>query len=122
MLCQTSLRFFERISPTFLLYRVNIRPYKASGGSKEVLFEWFYESSKIKEGEPQDILTFWKVFTMINKEKNYFSSKEIKNFENKYMKNKLPVLHHSKQYKKSNNPSYRVVNCQLILDYIEKYF
>jgi len=101
----------ERISPTFFLYRLNIRPYKFYNGEKETLFEWFYESSKIKEGRVQDFLTFWNVFKGINQEKNYFLPKEIQDFEKKYIEQKqIPVMHHSEQYKKANNPSYRVVN------------
>lgn len=110
----------ERISPSFLIYRVNIRPYKFFGGSKEMLFEWFHESSKIKEVGTQGFLAFWAMFKKINKEENYFPAKELENFENKYIigKKKLPVMSHSKQYKKANDPSYRVVNYRIILKYI----
>lgn len=108
-------KLLERISPTFRIYRINIRPYKYYNGDEDALFEWFYQSSKIKEGAAKDFLTFWEVFKMINKEKKYFQKKEVKKFEKEYITGKgLEAMHHSKQYEEANKPSYRVVNLKTV--------
>jgi len=114
----------EKISD-FLIYRINIRPYKALEGEKETLFEWFYESSKMKEGTIKEFLINWKVFRLVNEHKHYFLDKEIKDFEKiikqEYSKRKqLPLVHHSEEYRKANNPSYRVINYMALHEHMKR--
>lgn len=104
---------FEKISPVFEIYRVNIRVYKHYKGSKEDLFSLFQESAKIKTGNQKLLEVLWEQFKKINEKRNYFSVKKIRKFEKKYsIPEMLPVLHHSKKYRKTNKPSYIIVNLQ----------
>lgn len=117
-------KLIEIISPNFFIYRINIRPYKAHGGEKETLFEWFYESSKIKDGTIQNFFESWKTFELLNEQEHYFPTEKIKDFEEMLKKEyseKLPVMHHSKQYRKANKPSYRVINYMAMHDCMKKY-
>lgn len=104
---------FEKISRVFEIYRVNIRAYKACEGTKEELFSLFQESANIKTGNPKLFKLLWDWFKKINDEKNYFPNKKIEKFEKEYsVPEQLPVLHHSKKYRKANKPSYIVINLQ----------
>lgn len=107
----------EKISPVFEIYRINIEPYKFFNGEKEALFELFYESSKIKTGGMKVFEILWESFKKINKETRYFPSKKVEDFEKKYLsRGQLPVMHHSKKYRKANKPSYIVVNLQKLCE------
>lgn len=107
---------FEKISPVFEIYRANIKAYKHYNGTKEELFSLFQETAKIKAGNPNVFKVLWEQFKKINDEKGYFPIKKISKFEKKYsIPEKLPVLHHSKKYRKANKPSYLIVNLQELL-------
>jgi len=104
---------FERVSPIFEIYRANIKPYKYYKGTKEELFSLLEESAQIKTGNPNVFKVLWEQFKKINYEKNYFPVKKVMKFEKKYsIPEQLPVLHHSKKYRKANKPSYIVINLQ----------
>jgi hypothetical protein len=104
---------FERVSPIFEIYRTNIKPYKYYKGTKEELFSLLEESTKIKTGNPNVFKVIWGQFKKINDEKDYFSYEEIEAFEKKYsVPEQLPILHHSKKYRKANKPSYIIINLQ----------
>ena len=104
---------FERISPVFEIYKVDIRLYKYYKGTKEDLFDMLQKSAGIKSGNPNVFRIIWEQFKKINDDKNYFPIKKITKFEKKYsIPEQLPVLHHSKKYRKANKPSYIVINLQ----------
>ncbi len=104
---------FEKISPVFEIYKVDIKVYKHYKGTKEELFDLFQESANIKTGNQKVFQILWDNFKKINDEKDYFSYEEIEAFEKKYsIPEQLPVLHHSKKYRKANKPSYIVINLQ----------
>ncbi len=108
---------FEKISRVFDIYRVNIRAYKAYNGTKEDLFSLFQESANIKTGNEKVFKLLWDWFKKINDEKDYFSYEEIEAFEKKYsIPEQLPVLHHSKKYRKANKPSYIIINLQKLCE------
>lgn len=122
-------KMIELISPKFSIYRINIRPYKAHGGDKETLFEWFYESSKTKTGGIEDFFESWeelKKFLKQNKERNYLSIEEMESVEKVLKedwvpKNFLPAVSHTEQYRKANSPSYVVVNYEALPAHLKKY-
>ncbi len=108
---------FEKVSPIFEIYRVNIRAYKACNGKKEDLFSMFQESANLKTGNQKVFQILWNNFKKINDENDYFSYEEIEAFEKKYsIPEQLPVLHHSKNYRKANKPSYIIINLQRLCE------
>ncbi|MBM3200546.1 hypothetical protein FJZ53_06410 [Candidatus Woesearchaeota archaeon] len=111
----------EWISPIDYTCRINLGPYKLQGGSKEALFEWFYESAISKKKSIASFNLMWNTFKELNKEFKYFKLKDVEKFEKKYLcQDPLPAVHHSKKYMKSNKPSYLVVDYQIMLDDFDK--
>ena len=101
---------------------------KAVGISKEILFEWHERSSRINTGNIEKFTEYWddfEEFIKNNQDKNYLSLSEINRFEDCFKKefqknSKLPIIHHSKKYIESNNPSYRVINMMIVEDFMKE--
>ena len=118
-------KLVELISPRYSIYRINIRPYKDHGMEKEILFEWFHESSKIQTGSIPIFLGYWKKLKEEFLKIKNIPEEELEKFE-KIIKeeydqnNKLPIFHHSKEYNQVNNPNYRVVNRKTVTYFMKK--
>ena len=100
----------ENISVSGELVRINLRPFKKSGGSVEKLFEIMIRSAKETNGDLEKFLTQWGEFkqAVINGRLK-FNIQELEKFDRKVKAENYPAVHHSPEYREANKPAYRVV-------------
>jgi len=116
----------EQISPDGKIYRVNFGAFKARFGDakKELLYKIFIESSReFKHSDSLDgLIEKWFEFKKINSKKNYFTNKEIANFESDIVLYNFPLVHHSPEYEAKNRPVYRIVHIDVVKKYLPQLF
>lgn len=100
----------ENISISGEIVRINLRPYKYSGGSVEQLFEAMILSVKETNGSKDDFLILWEKFKQaVFDGRLKFDKQELEVFDKKVKAANYPAVHHSPKYREANKPAYRVV-------------
>lgn len=100
----------EPVSLDGEIIRVNLRPFKAGGGSAEKLFEAMMLSATEINGSQDEFMKLWKEFKRLVEEGELeYNWDELIVFDIEISKNDLPVIHHSQDYMEMNKPAYRVV-------------
>jgi len=100
----------EDISVAGEIVRINLRPYKYSGGSVDQLFEVMTQSVKETNGSKDDFLSLWKNFKQAVFDGHLkFDKQELEVFDRKIKAANYPAVHHSPGYRETNKPAYRVV-------------
>jgi len=103
-------RLIENISITGEIVRLNLRPYKYQNGDIDRLFQAMLCSAEEISGSREKFLSLWNEFkqAVFNSELN-FDKEELKIFDNKVKLENYPPMHHSSEYRKANQPAYRVL-------------
>jgi hypothetical protein len=101
---------FETIRPDGKLHRVNLRPYKAMGGSLENLADACLETAKIRWGTKDELVSVWHQLTTANRELGWATVylDEVEPFSLWLQLIKFPPVHHSESYRNSYRPAYRL--------------
>jgi len=114
-------RLFEPIDPKGMLCRVNLRPYKAAGGTLERLFDALLLSQHTANGTRRDFLGLWRRAKKLTEVRSLpFSLNDMERFESLLQNRNLPALHHSQRYEKLNHPAYRVIALGQALGLLEE--
>lgn len=105
----------EFIDPDEMIIRINLRPYKAEGGSIDRLTLAFIESAKmIKEDVKKMEKLYAESLNLAEKGLIDLSPLEIKAFWNSMKTENYPPIEHSDKYIKLNKPSYRIIALPLL--------
>lgn len=101
----------ERIDPTHVVCRVNLRPYKATGGAYEPLRAAFVQSMERMENGRQRFRTLWDAFSGLASARALpYCAAEVERFRARHLAgDSLPAFHHSEAYRAANKPCYRVL-------------
>ncbi len=101
----------ERIDPTNVMCRVNIRPYKAAGGTYDCFRTAFLQSLERMGNGQERFWTLWDALSgLVINHALPFSPEEFKRFEKRHLNNDwLPAFHHSEAFRSANKPCYRVI-------------
>ena len=104
----------ENISITGKIVRLNLRPYKSNNGDIEKLFQALLHSSEEISASKHIFIDLWNEFKQaVFKDKLPFDKEKFKTFDEKICATNYPVMHHSPEYRESNQPSYRVLKLNL---------
>ncbi|MFC1724892.1 hypothetical protein ACFL4T_04635 [candidate division KSB1 bacterium] len=107
----------ENISTDNEIFRVNLRPFKKSGLPVDKLFNVMIETVKAVNPDKGKLVKDWKLFKeMVDENKLSFDWEEMNSFELEINKKDFPAVSHSDEYRKANNPSYRVVQVNIFQD------
>jgi hypothetical protein len=113
-------RLLESIDPEGTLCRMNLRPYRATGGTLESLFDAMLLTQHTVNGTRSDFFRLWREAKKLRKTRLLpFGLDEMEKFELLLQQRGLPVLHHSESYVRFNHPAYRVVASEHALDLVE---
>ena len=91
--------------------RLNLRPFKARGGSADDLVDAFLASAAEFRSEPKDFTDAWTELGKRLKKKGFASVtyKEWIRLDAEMKKKGYPAIHHSKDYNEALRPAYRVL-------------
>lgn len=95
------------------IVRVNLRPYISKGLSIEALYSAMVKSSA--KGDAKDFRLLWKAFReLVDSKKLGFDLAEISDLDKLINFEDIAPAHHSKIYRETYKPSYRIVERRLI--------
>ena len=105
----------DPISADGRVVRVNLRPYVEEGGSLTALNTAFIQTAKEYKSEEIKLDQFWSLAERMVEEGEFgLSVRVLQSFFAKMKAQRFPAVHHSKAYKTSYNPAYRVI----VLDFL----
>lgn len=114
-------KLLELIDPKGIIYRINLRPYKAKNGKSDRLFKVLLLSKRRVSGRREDFLSLWEeAKKLIKKLPLPFSLEDMKKLEFSFLKGDLPIMHHSESYQRLNHPSYRLIATEYIETLLEQ--
>lgn len=101
----------ESIRPDGSLLRLNLRPFKAAGGSLETLTSACLETARRPWGTPEELQQAWACFVGLCKAGTWPSPDiaEVEAFSSLLQANDFPPVHHSERYRELYRPAYRLV-------------
>jgi hypothetical protein len=101
----------EPIHPDEKLVRINLRPYRAAGGSLEQLTEVCLETSWQNFQGVKDLQEVWSRLAhyFIENHLYSFTNQDVQNFTRWLKENDFPTVHHSENYRQIYRPAYRLV-------------
>lgn len=115
---------FESVSPTsepLLEYissdivRVNLGAWKREGYPIEELFEAFCNSAYLRENSKDAFFSYLEIAeSVMIKGKSAFVLEEWRRFVSLYLQDGVRALHHSKEYRECEKPSYRIIRTDRI--------
>lgn len=102
---------WENIRPDGQIVRVYLNPYKARDGRLSHLITLCYWSSTLIKANQDNLKTSWETLLKTCREKkwNKFPQSDIEEFDLWLKKYDYPPVHHTEQYRKAYNPSYRLL-------------
>jgi hypothetical protein len=105
---------WEPLCPDGSIGRLNLRPFRDRGGSKDAVLEAFLDSSGQYRPEPDLFLEAWrKLGDRLKYEPvgrvNY---REWQRLDAALKAKDYPAVHHSTEYKRANAPAYRILTRQ----------
>lgn len=105
---------WEHLCPDGSIGRLNLRPFKDSGGNTDDLLDAFLQSAREYETEPSGFTDVW--FELGKRLKKHgfdrITHKEWKRLDGEMKKKKYPAIHHSDVYKKAKRPAYRILTLE----------
>lgn len=111
---QKGERLLEVIDPEGLVIRVNLRVYKKIGGSVRRIFDVFTRSAEKFQRDDQRLIAYWKaIIDMSESEEIPFSKGNMEDLFIDMGKAGFPPVSHSRRYKESHRPAYRVIQKKL---------
>jgi hypothetical protein len=108
----------EVIRPDYQLYRLNLRPYKASHSSVDELIPAMLATTKLITGTLDDVRSVWSDFSH-NVEQGKItriSSSLLAEFNNWLTQHAYPPIHHSEVYTREYRPAYRLISSKFIAE------
>lgn len=102
---------WESIRPDGSLLRLNLRPFKAEGGSLVNLIAACLKTGHRRWGTQAELEVAWENFSTLCGEQSwpYMSLERVKTFTTWLEANGYPPVHHSEQYRSLYRPAYRLV-------------
>ncbi|MBN1450405.1 MAG: hypothetical protein JW963_05260 [Anaerolineales bacterium] len=101
----------ESIRPDGSLLRLNLRPFKAAGGSLEVLTAACLETARRPWGTQDELQQAWACFVDFCKAGSWpsLALQELETFTPLLRENNFPPVHHSERYRELYQPAYRLL-------------
>lgn len=102
---------YEAIRPDGSLLRLNLRPYKAAGGSLDELASACLETGQRAWGTQADLLQTWGEFLALCQAGCWsnLAPADCSSFTTWLQEQGFPPIHHSKRYRSLYQPAYRLV-------------
>jgi len=92
------------------LVRVNLRPYRDSGGSREALVDALVASAEGVVGEPATFADCLEAaVAVLREERGEAAAEELRGLAERAAGQGYPAVHHSEAYREAYSPAYRVV-------------
>jgi len=102
--------FSELIDPEGVIHRLNLRPFKASGGDPDQLFEALLLTRQQVHGTTDRFLHYWHELKGLTVSLHLpIEMDQMKAFESSFDDGDLPLVHHSESYVRMNRPAYRLI-------------
>jgi hypothetical protein len=101
----------EPVDPEGRLVRLNLRPYKARGGSAAALARVFLQTAAELRPDPTSLS---QVLSALRSADLGKAGPELRQFANLMSERGYPPVHHSDAYRESYAPAYRVVLARLL--------
>ena len=91
--------------------RLNLRPFRDSGGNKDDLVTAFLRSSRVYQPGPSEFLAAWNALGERLRKQTFGNLTRNSWFEldRKAKANNYPAIHHSSSYETTRHPAYRVL-------------
>ena len=104
-------KIWEPLCPGGEIGRLNLRPFRASGGKPDELVEAFVASSREFKGESEDFVEAWtELGKRLKKGKvGMLDRAAWKRLDAEMKPKNYPAVHHSEAYKTAKSPAYRVL-------------
>ncbi|RPI81926.1 MAG: hypothetical protein EHM41_19645 [Chloroflexi bacterium] len=101
----------EPIHPDGTLARINLRPFRASGGSLDQLTEACLDASRHSFQGVKDLQAVWSRLARYFIENHLygFTNQDVQNYTRWLQENDFPTVHHSENYRQIYRPAYRLV-------------
>lgn len=101
----------EPIRPDGSLLRLNLRPFKAAGGSLEGLTAACLETACRPWGTQDELQQAWTCFVDFCKAGSWpsLTLQELETFTSLLRENNFPPVHHSERYRELYQPAYRLL-------------
>ncbi len=101
---------FEPLRPEIGLGRLNLRPYKAQGGTVEQLWQAFMAGAARTWGTLEDLQITWdEVIVLAQVGAVAFAPADLRAFGQAQRAAGFPPVHHSSMYRAAYRPAYRLV-------------
>ena len=95
--------------------RVDLGVWKREGLPSNWLFNMFFESAKEYRGEIDTLREcIFDAESVLSGTNVNFSNEEWSDYVERYISNGMCAVHHSDEYRKSEEPSYRIVGCRFL--------
>jgi hypothetical protein len=99
------------LMPDGRIGRLNLRPYKAAGGSSAALLAAFLASAESFAGSPARFRAAWRAFGRALKTEpaGFLTYPEWQRLDRDLRAQNYPAIHHSPEYEAARHPAYRVL-------------
>jgi hypothetical protein len=105
----------EALADSPPLVRVNLRPYRDAGGSREVLVDALVTSAARVVGETATFTACLEAAVVVlREERGEAAAEELRRLAERAAGEGYPALHHSEAYREAYRPAYRVVLRELL--------
>ncbi|MFN0141308.1 MAG: hypothetical protein ACKVQW_14625 [Pyrinomonadaceae bacterium] len=105
---------WEHLCPDGSIGRLNLRPFKDSGGKTDDLLDAFLQSAREYKTESSKFINAWAELGKRLKKRGFdnITYKEWKRLDGEMKKKEYPAIHHSEDYKKAYRPAYRILTLE----------
>lgn len=105
---------WEQLCPDGSIGRLNLRPFKETGGKADDVLFAFLQSAREYKTEPATFTDAWVGLGKRLKKQGFdkITHKEWKRLDSEMKKKNYPAIHHSDEYKKANRPAYRILTLE----------
>lgn len=112
----TSERLLEPVRTDGLLFRVNLRPFKAVAIDFEQFVSTLLRTSRSFSGTKTELVDSWSSFVRLCKQgkTTKFPFDEVVDFSQWLEKEDYPPVHHSEAYRHTYQPAYRLISSELL--------
>ena len=105
----------EFISPDSSMVRLNLRAYKAAGGTPEAVFESMEQTwETFKPSSSQLVKRLDELRLAADRNKLSFQAEEVVRFIETQKREGFPAIHHSDEYEAQYKPAYRVLDRRFV--------
>ena len=109
-------RLFETVRPDDLLFRLNLRPYKAIHNSVDALISPLLQTSRSFHGDVTELSSAWaELIRLVERgELSLFAISEVRRLHRLLKKEDFPAVHHTEVYRQAYQPAYRLISAKFI--------